>query len=959
MHRALFGKPSPALLHSFANTFGAIVLLSLVGALSYSQTAPPAARQSAPGASAVKRLDLSSVSQVEAYVRELHKQSPAGANAAHPPAGGIGGGMHNVALPFWDAYLYYIKQRAFPNDRVDWHAYDRAARQRDALPAAKPPRVPTAGAGKPAAGGVRLQGMSQPQASAWEFVGPVGMTHPSGVWAFGPSYISGRVNALAYAPVMPDPVDTSGILWLGAAGGGLWKSVDGGTTWVPLGDQWPTLNVSAIAVDPTDYNTVYVGTGDFHGFGGYGKGIMKTTDGGQTWTNLNSPLFGSFWVSRIVVDQRDPQTVIATVGDRNQSGSILVSNDGGQTWAVPADESAPGFPVPSASWSGVTQGPDGTLFAVSEFPVYLYMSRNHGSSWFPVAAPSNTPGWVPGIDVAASKRFAGVFYLLVPNLFKPSDSKIQATFDYANTWNDNTSGFKDDWSQGWYDYHVTTTIGIDPNSGYPTDYVYVGLLDLNQGILNLNNNPPSLGWTILGNVYSSNSLMHTDQHAMAIDPRDPDQALLGNDGGVYHFSYDEQGLSWMIASLNRTLGITQFYRHSPHPFDPAQIIGGAQDNASPHSTADPLNWVSVFSGDGAFCEINPLSPLIQFTSAQYLSIVRTQNNWQSTQYIAPYTGTDNVAFIAPFALDPLNPRYLYAGTNYLYRWDDYKFMWTPRLGGQKLSPKDAISYIAVAPSDSNRIYTCSFDGVVFMTRDGGVTWRNITGNLPKRSVTGIAVAPANPNRVIVTLSGTGTSHVWRCDDTTALPVVWTDISGTGGAVLPDIPANTVALDLNDPVNSYYVGTDIGVFSTADGGQTWANMTAPLGLPNVQVNDLKTVPGTGYLSAATFGRGIWRIKIGNPAYPLGSLVLIPPTIKGGKTGTGIVSLIVPAPLGGQTVSLSSSNPSIVTVPSTITVTAGYQVAKFTVLTTKVTKAQTVIITAASGARVRNAALKVVP
>ena len=904
------------------------------------------------------------MSQVEAYVQQLRKQSPARPNAVQPPPGGIAKGSARMPLPFWDAYLYYLKPRAFPNDRVDWGAYARAVKQRDALPAANAPRVPTAGnvkAGsvKAASGGVRVQGVGNPPPSTWEFVGPVGMTHPGDPWGVGPSYISGRVNALAYAPIMSAPIDTSGVLWLGAAGGGLWKSVDAGATWVPLGDQWPTLNVSAIAVDPTDADTVYVGTGDFHGFGGYGHGIMKTTDGGQTWTNLPTSLFGTFWVSRIVVDRNDHNTVIATVGDRNQSGLILVSNDGGQTWSVPVDESAGGGLMPVASWSAVTQGPDGTLFAVSEYPVYLYMSVNDGTSWFPVAAPSNMPGYVPGIDVAASKRFRGVFYLLVPDVFTPSNSKIQATFDYANTWNDNTSGFKDDWSQAWYDYHINTTVGLDPNSGFPTDYVYVGLLDLNQGILNLNNNPPSLAWSILGNVYSSMSLMHTDQHAMAIDPRDPDQAILGNDGGAYHFAYDEQGLSWMITSLNRTLGITQFYRHSPHPFDPMQIIGGAQDNASPHSTWDPLNWVTVFSGDGAFCEINPVSPLIQFTSAQYLSIVRSGDNWQSVQYIAPFTGADNVAFIAPFALDPLNPRYLYAGTNYLYRWDDVKFQWTARLGGQKLSPRDAVSFVAVAPSDSNRIYTCSFDGVIYMTRDGGVTWRNITGNLPKRSLTGIAVAPANPNRVIVTLSGTGTSHVWRCDDTTALPTVWTDISGTGGTALPDIPANTVAVDINDPVNTYYVGTDIGVFTTTDGGQTWANMTAPLGLPNVQVNDLKTVPGTGYLSAATFGRGIWRIKVSNPAYPLGGLVLIPSTIKGGKTGTGIVSLIVPAPLGGQTVSLSSSNPSLVSVPATVTVTAGFQVVKFPVVTSRPTKVQTVIITAASGSRVRNAAVKVIP
>ncbi|MGC8666796.1 MAG: WD40/YVTN/BNR-like repeat-containing protein [Chthonomonadales bacterium] len=275
MHRAFFGQYKPIRWRSVSHQSGLAVFLSVIGGVSHGQVPATSAQHPVPAAVAGRHLDLNSVSQVEAYVRQLRKQSPARPGAIQRPGGGGsggGGGIPNIPLRFWDAYLYYIKQRAFPNDHVNWQAYSRAARQRDALPAAKPPRVPTGRNSKPGAGGVRLQGMTQPPPSLWEFVGPVGMTHPSGVWGIGPSYISGRVNAVAYAPIMPDPVDTSGILWLGAAGGGLWKSVDAGTTWVPLGDQWPTLNVSAIAVDPTDYNTVYVGTGDFHGFGGYGQG---------------------------------------------------------------------------------------------------------------------------------------------------------------------------------------------------------------------------------------------------------------------------------------------------------------------------------------------------------------------------------------------------------------------------------------------------------------------------------------------------------------------------------------------------------------------------------------------------------------------------------------------------------------------------------------------------------------
>jgi hypothetical protein len=202
---------------------------------------------------------------------------------------------------------------------------------------------------------------------------------------------------------------------------------------------------------------------------------------------------------------------------------------------------------------------------------------------------------------------------------------------------------------------------------------------------------------------------------------------------------------------------------------------------------------------------------------------------------------------------------MYAGTNYLWRWDNAAGSWTPRLGATDLAAGNStITAIAVAPSSSSVLYTGSGAGDVFRSANAGATWTRIntgTPALPGRAVMSIAVHPTNPNSILVGLSGTGAAHLWRCVDTSQGSRVWTNVA----AGLPDVPVNAVVIDPVDPAARFYVGTDAGVFTTLNGGVTWANATAPRGLPNVIVNELKLMPGTGYLMAATYGRGIWRLE----------------------------------------------------------------------------------------------------
>ncbi|MGV3724424.1 MAG: hypothetical protein ACO1SX_26320 [Actinomycetota bacterium] len=742
---------------------------------------------------------------------------------------------HNtrVKTGYLEAYLFRMQHLAYPNDRVDWAAYAGGVAQRDRLPAAN---------FGPARGPVSATALAQ----RWDYVGPNSLQVPYRIY-YGQGTTSGRVNALAYDP------NVSSTYWLGSAGGGVWKSTNNGQAWTFLSQSWPALEVSAIATHPTDSNTVYVGTGDFHGYGGYGFGIMKTTDGGATWTNLGRAEMGNFAVSDIIVDPENPQTVIAAAGrGRSGLGQVWRSTNGGVSWSAVI--------TATAEWSGLSLGPRDTMGVRNLYAVghqqggLVYRSQDRGATWTALTTPLTNVAGTPqiGLDIAASQITPGTAYLL-----SGTDRLIHRTTDAGATWTSISAGFPNDldpgdnynWSQSTYDYHIATSVNGT------SDVVYVGLIDLVAS--------PDGGttWTSVGATYTAQALSHNDQHCVAINPRNPNEVLVGNDGGVYRMSYTPStGTATFNTTLNARLGITQFYKADYHPSDPTRMIGGTQDNATPVALGDLSSWRNVCGGDGCGCAINPANPNIQYASAQFQSICRTADQWTTTTDITPDWGNDRLPFIGRLILDPSRPNLMYAGTNYLWRWNDSTQNWTPRLGGAELaSGQGTILSIAVAPSDGNVIYTGSSTGDLYMTTNGGTTWTSITTgtpNLPNRSILAISIHPTNPRNILVGLSGSG-PHLWRCLDTSVAARAWTNISSFGASGLPDVPVNAVVIDPVTPNSRYYVATDVGVFRSTNAGTSWENATAPLNLPNVMVNDLK-IAGTGYLMAATFGRGIWRI-----------------------------------------------------------------------------------------------------
>lgn len=805
-----------------------------------------------------------------------------------------------AGVDYFEAYQDYVWQRAYPARTIDWSLYGAAIAQRERMP--------------------QLQPGPTDSSIGWEFMGPTNLDIPYRTY-YGTRPINGRVNGLAW-----DPVDPS-TYYLAAAGGGVWKTTDAGGTWVPLSDDWPTIHANAVAVDPSNRNTVYAGTGDFHGGVGYSLGLMKSPDGGSTWSLKGAAEFGNKAISSIAIDPETPSRILVTTGRgaSGGNGNVWRSNDGGETWSTAMGTSAVWWEV----CFGAKDTGTGTrwLYAVGGGTGgNVWRSGDRGSTWTQLLPPISA-GNHSRLEIAASPISPNTVYLLVP-----ADRTIWKSIDAGVTWSNISAGFVNgtgsnptyNWSQSTYDAFIACSSknGVD-------DVVYVGLIDVVQST------DGGATWRSIGGpTYVSAAIVHNDHQSVAVSPMDPNQVLFGSDGGVYRMTYNPATNDFSWAMLSKNLGVSQFYKSSHHPTNANVAIGGTQDNASPVSTGDLLNWRNEGGGDGGFAAINQSNPNIQYVTSQYLGLYRTTNGWNTSSTISPGTGSDSKLFIAPIHLNQANPNYLYAGTNYLWRWSETSLSWTARLGGQLLASSGSVRSIATSPASASRIYTGATNGDVYMTENGGNTWTQIdTGvtSLPNRQITYIDVHPANPDDILVTVSGSGAGHLWRCTNPRAGAArTWVDVSGTGSTALPNVQANTVARDLDQPSTTWFVGSDVGVFVTVDGGQNWANMTGPLGLPNVQVNDLHTVPGTRRLNAATYGRGMWRLTLPNDDAPLLALGVSPDSVLGGQATTGTVTLDGGAALSGSSVALSSASP-LASTPASVVVPFGQSSADFAVTT----------------------------
>jgi hypothetical protein len=675
---------------------------------------------------------------------------------------------------------------------------------------------------------------------------------PSKWQAIGPSNVGGRVRAIAF-----DPRNASRV-FAGTASGGLWQSDDAGASWRPNFDFLPNLSVTTIVVDPSNPNTMYLGTGEASA-GLVGVGAFKSTDGGVTWAYLVSTNADATpdwrFVNRLAIHPTQPQVLLAALTNNNLStGAIYRSADGGANWVRVSSFKAldiafdPGNPA-----NAVAGLDDGTIA----------FSRDAGLTWVKtaplIAAPSGRQSTARA-EIAFARSQPGLAYASVDN----EKGEVWRSDDSGATWV-KLSTPAHLGAQGDYD----NAIWVDPTDAA---HLVVAGLDAYQS------RDGGLTFTQVSDWRNTPSSPHADHHAL-VSPPDYSAAnpvlFNGNDGGIYKTANIREmtssgtvGIGWVNA--NNGLAVTQFYSGAGRTAAGGKVVGGTQDNGS--LVMDAGGWRPFRGGDGGFSAVDPASDLTIYGEYVYLSIHRSVNGGFS-QYICngiteglpadpspgpQYCGagaTKQANFIAPFILDPNNANRMLAGANSLWVTDNVK-QGNPTWRTVKPPSAVAENYInaiAVHEGNANVVWVGHNNGEVYRSLDGAgaaPTWTRVgQGVIPARRVQRITIDRDNPNRVIVALTGFSPNNVWQTLDAGA---TWASITGN----LPSAPVFDVKRHPTNPA-WLYAATSVGIFTSENGGASWS--TTNEGPANIRVRELFWLDDAT-LGAATYGRGMFTANI---------------------------------------------------------------------------------------------------
>ena len=633
---------------------------------------------------------------------------------------------------------------------------------------------------------------------------------------------TGRVSAVVLHPANMD------VIFAGGAQGGVWRTGNAGAAWRPLTDRECSLAMGAIALDPADPDIVYAGTGEQHFSADsyYGCGILRSADGGESWTRLGEGVFtgpmGGTTISRVVVDSATAGTLDATTVYAATEDGLFISTDSGAGWTRVLDGVVTDLLVHAGAretmFAAVAEGEEKRGHAT------LHRSDDAGWSWREVDPGLGMLYW--RAQLAQSRSNPDVVYL---SAGESEAAMIARSTDGGESWSRMPAvGLR--CGQCWYNQ----SLAVHPTD---PDVVYFG------GVLLYRSDSGGATFSMLGRAD-----IHVDQHVLTVDARAPDMLLVGNDGGVYRSP--DRGETW--ESLNTNLSLTQFYAGvSIHPrAEAVSVLGGTQDNGTIEGDGD-LSWPQVMGGDGGFTALDPRFDR-RWAETQWRGGTggpRRSDNGGSFRYRGRGIDLgDDALFIPPLVMDPFDPDVLYFGTELLYRTVDGGELWEPIAE----APGGNISAIAPSRSDVRVLYFGTSESDIVVTRDGGATWRPVSGSLPMRYVSDIAVHPHDPATAYAVFSGFGTGHVFVTRDYGAS---WADVTGD----LPDHPVNAVLLDPGE-LSRIYIGTDLGVFSSTGGGG-WVRLGE--GLPMVAVFDLAVEPAAGVMVAATHGRGAFALPVTAP------------------------------------------------------------------------------------------------
>jgi photosystem II stability/assembly factor-like uncharacterized protein len=716
----------------------------------------------------------------------------------------------------------------------------------------------------------------------------------------GPTNISGRATDV----VAITPRGQNYTIYVGTASGGVWKTVNEGTTWEPIFDKAPSTAIGDLAIAPSNPDIVWVGTGEANIFRSSqsGCGIYKSTDAGKTWSHMG--LADTNTIPRIVIHPTNPDIVyVAASGHEwtfNPERGVFKTTDGGQTWekVLYIDERTGAIDLAmdpedsetlyAAVWQRIRLKWNDPRNLEGFDKSGVYKSTDGGTTWNPInnGLPEGKFRGRIGFDICL--KSPNVLYLLLDNYEIAREPTAE---EMADSYGVPSSGYikgahvyrSNDKGESWelvcpvepkmkpYMERHSSTFGwvfgqirVDPSDPETVYIMGVPLSVSNDG----------------GKTFRRLSGMHGDHHGMWIDPENSDYVINVNDGGIY-ITYDK-GKTWRPFTHN--LPVCQFFNISYDMDTPFHVYGSMQDHGSFRGVVtqrvnrytgqsmggfQAVEFEGAPGGEGTSHAIDPTDPNIVYSSGFYGTLSRTdlsKPGREGRKSILPRTlpGETRLRgqWVAPTIVSPHNPNIIYHGMQYLFRSEnrgdtferispDLSYGIKEELGD---IPYQTIFTISESPLKPGLIYVGTDDGKVHVTFDTGKTWKEIMKGLPYRKwVSRVVASRYNLGTVYMTQNGKRHDdynvYVWKSTD---FGKTWQDISG-------NIPLGPVNVIREDPANRniLYVGTDIGVYVTKDGGKTWAVLGG--NLPSCYVHDLIIHPRDNVIVIGTHGRGMWAME----------------------------------------------------------------------------------------------------
>ena len=684
--------------------------------------------------------------------------------------------------------------------------------------------------------------------------------------SIGPAAMGGRIADI-------DAVNDKRLtIFVGSAGGGLWRSDNAGITFKPVFDKQPSLSIGSVKVDSNDPRTIWVGTGESwtRNSVSIGTGVYRSKDGGETWQKMG--LENTERIARIVINPKDSNTVYVCapghLWNSHPDRGVYKTTDGGKTWnkVLYVDDNTGCADLsmdpsnPQVLYAGMWQFRRRPYSFESGGPKSaLYKSSDGGANWKPLknGLPEAPLGRV-ALAVAPSKP--NVVYALV-------EAKHTALFR------------SDDGGETWVEKNSSGNI-----TGRPFYFARIVVDPLNADRIY----KPGFSLTVSddgGKTFSSISggaveggAVHGDFHTAWVNPKNTDELIIGTDGGVYQS--EDRGGHWRYLSV---LPVSQFYHVSYDMAQPYNVYGGLQDNGTwmgPSQYPGGIHnrdWRNIGFGDGMWVQVDPKDQDVAYVEYQGAKISRIRKSTLERKDIRPLPrpGEPDFRFnwnspihIGPSGALYLGGQFLFRSTNQGDSWDrispdlttkNPEWLRQEESGGVTIDNSDAEKYetiyaISESPKDAKVIWAGTDDGNVQLTRDGGKTWSNVVKNVPglppNTWVSSIEASHFDPATAYASFDGHMTGdmkpYIYKTSD---YGKTWQPLAGEG----LNGYAHVVREDLVNR-NLLFVGTELGLFISLDGGAHWAQFTG--NLPNVAVRDVAVHPRDGDLLIATHGRGIY-------------------------------------------------------------------------------------------------------